>query len=42
MRQCREAIAYLSAKKNPIYEIEIKGEKEMLQHFMNEVLGRAA
>lgn len=42
MRQCRESIAHLKTLNNPIYEIEIKGEQKILNHFMNEVMGRKA
>lgn len=38
MRQCNESIKYLSTLKNPIYQIEINGEKDILKHFMKEVL----
>lgn len=40
MRQCRESINYLSTLKNPIYDVEINGEKDILKHFMSEVLTR--
>jgi len=42
MRQCRESINYLRSLNNPVYDIEIKGEQEILDTFMSEVLGRAA
>lgn len=37
MRQCRESINYLKTLRNPIYEIEIKGEQEILNHFMQNI-----
>lgn len=40
MRQCRESINYLTTLKNPIYQVEINGEKDILSHFMKEVLTR--
>lgn len=40
MRQCRESINYLATLKNPIYQVEINGEKDILNHFMKEVLTR--
>lgn len=42
MRQCRESINWCKKQNNPIYDLEIKGETELLQHFMDEVLGRKA
>ena len=42
MRQCREAIAFCKAQKNDKYDIEIKGEEEILGIYMKQVLGRAA
>lgn len=42
MRQCRESIHWCKQQKNPIYEVEIKGEQAILQTFMNQVLKRAA
>jgi hypothetical protein len=42
MRQCRESINYLSAKRDPVYDLEIKGEKELYRHFMDEVFQAAA
>jgi hypothetical protein len=42
MRQCREAINYLKSKNDPKYQIEISGEQDLLDHFMDEVLGRKA
>lgn len=44
MRQCRESINHLTplAAKTPIYEIEIKGEKELYREFMNQVIQRKA
>lgn len=42
MRQCKESVAYLKGKKNPIYDIEIKGEQAIYDVFMKQVLGRAA
>lgn len=42
MRQCRESIAYLKTKHNPIYDVEIKGEQEILRHFMNGIERKAA
>lgn len=38
MRQCNESIRYLSKLNNPIYQVEINGEKDILRHFMREVL----
>ena len=40
MRQCRESINYLTplATKNPIYQTEINGEKELLKTFIKNVL----
>lgn len=42
MRQCRESINYLKdlVKQNPIYQVEINGEKALLATFMDSVLGR--
>jgi hypothetical protein len=37
MRQCRESIAYLRTLKNPVYDIEIKGEQDILNHFMKNI-----
>lgn len=42
MRQCRESINYLTLKRDPQYDIEINGEKELYNHFMDSVLNRAA
>lgn len=44
MRQCRESINYLTplVSKQPIYQTEINGEKELLKHFMDEVFQRKA
>lgn len=42
MRQCRESISHLKSKNNPIYDIEIKGEQEILNTFMDQVLKRKA
>lgn len=42
MRQCKESIKWCQKQNNPIYQTEINGEKAMLQHFMDEVLGRKA
>lgn len=44
MRQCRESIKYLRplVAKNPIYEVEIKGEQGIYDVYMNNILGRAA
>lgn len=41
MRQCRESINYLSKLRDPIYQVEINGEKDILRHFMKEVLSPA-
>ena len=41
MRQCRESINHLTTLKDPKYDLEIKGEKELYRHFMDSVL-RAA
>lgn len=38
MRQCNESIRHLSTLNNPIYQVEINGEKDILRHFMKEVL----
>lgn len=42
MRQCRESIDYLKTLKNPIYDVEIKGEQEILRHFMTNIERKAA
>lgn len=42
MRQCRESVKHLKTLRNPIYDIEIKGEQDMYDHFMDKVLNRAA
>lgn len=44
MRQCSETIRYLTPMviKEPIYRLEIDGEKKILQGFYDEVLGRKA
>lgn len=42
MRQCRESIKWCKAQRNPIYDIEIKGEQGILDVYMQQVLGRAA
>lgn len=42
MRQCSEITKYLKAQKNPIYDLEIKGEEEIYNTFMKQVLNRAA
>lgn len=44
MRQCQESIKNLTplVSKNPIYQIEINGEKEMYKHFMSQTIKRAA
>jgi len=42
MRQCREAIKFCKSRNNPMYDIEIKGEEEILGIYMKQVLGRAA
>lgn len=42
MRQCQESIAYLRTLKNPIYDIEIKGEQDIYKHFMNSIERKAA
>lgn len=42
MRQCNEIIRYLEGKKDPRYDLEIKGEKEIYRHFMDEVVKKAA
>lgn len=44
MRQCRECITYLTPKiaKEPMYAVEVEGEKGLYKHFMDEVLGRKA
>lgn len=42
MRQCRESINHLKTlvNKNPIYQIEIDGEQDILDCYMDEILGR--
>lgn len=40
MRQCREVNGYLKTLKDPIYEVEIKGNEGIYNHFMDEVLNR--
>lgn len=44
MRQCKESINHLSTLvgKEPIYQTEINGEKELLRTFMDEVFVRKA
>lgn len=42
MRQCNEVIKYLKQKNDPKYQIEIEGEKDLYNGFMNEVLKRTA
>jgi hypothetical protein len=41
MRQCREAWKWCEAQKDPIYDIEAKGEKAIYSILMKEVMGRA-
>lgn len=44
MRQCRESINHLQplVANNPIYQVEINGEKELLKVFMNKIERKAA
>lgn len=42
MRQCREAVAHLKTLNDPVYDIEIRGEQAMLQHFMKPFIQKAA
>lgn len=42
MRQCREMVNHLKTLNDPQYDLEIKGESELYQHFMKEVMQRAA
>lgn len=41
-RQCRESIKWCKQQRNPIYDVEIKGETELYHHFMDRILGRKA
>lgn len=40
MRQCRDVNKYLIAQRNPVYDVEIKGNQEIFDHFMDEILNR--
>jgi len=44
MRQCNESIRHLTplVAKNPIYQVEINGERELLKVFMNNIERKAA
>jgi hypothetical protein len=42
MRQCKESIKWCQRQNNPIYQVEIDGEKAILQTFMDEIFGRKA
>ncbi len=42
MRQCREMSKHLKTLKNSVYDLEIKAEEELYDHFMRETLQRAA
>jgi hypothetical protein len=42
MRQCRESINNLTRLRNPVYDLEIKGEQELYRHFMKQTLRIAA
>lgn len=42
MRQTSEILRYLKSKNNPKYDLEIKGETEIYNHFMSDVLKRVA
>lgn len=42
MRQCRESIADMKKKKEPVYDLQIKAETELLDHFMQSFLKKAA
>lgn len=42
MRQCKEAVTYLKTLNDPVYDIEIRGEQVMLEHFMKPFIQKAA
>lgn len=42
MRQCNEAINYLKTLRNPVYDIEIKAEEDLLKHFKESIQRYAA
>jgi len=42
MRQCLESINWCKSKRDPKYDLEIKGEQEIYNHFMKEIPRRVA